>query len=254
MFAIQKKLPRLTFFGLIFALAICTNAQVFAQNGTYPRRAPVHGVVYSLGDMPAIQTNYSQDENAADDSNGEELETTDPEFDSADIENDDSAIEESDVQEDNYQLPRLANVNDPISFAPLSQTQQNDPSQLLTQSYETQVIGNNLSYSDLAGRPGLPSNAYWAAPNFYHRPLIFEERNLERYGNQVRHQHIASAAKFFTTLPLIPYKTGQAIGRREYTLKDRRPGDYVPYEIEQPPLDKRGAFLQAVAAAAIIIP
>ena len=163
----------------------------------------------------------------------------------------------SEIPADDYQLPKLASVHDPIPAAPLSQISQNDPSRLLTTqpSQPDAVFAEQICYADLTGTPAIPATAHWAAPNFYHLPLLFEEVNLERYGNQRRFQNVASAAQFLGTIPVLPYKIGKhARCNRRYTLRHYRPGDCVPYEIERFQFDAHGGFWQALATTAIVIP
>ncbi len=164
---------------------------------------------------------------------------------------------ENEGKNDDYQLPKLANVNDPIALAPLSQIYQDDPSDLLVKQPRRQeaIIAEQLSYTDLTGTFPISSTAHWAAPNFYHRPLLFEETNLERYGNKRRFQNLSSAAHFLGTIPVLPYKIGKHPRcYREYTLRHHRPGDCVPYEVERFQFDVHGGFWQALATAAIVIP
>ncbi len=72
---------------------------------------------------------------------------------------------------------------------------------------------------------------YWAATCFCHRPLYFEEVNLERYGYTVSPvlQPFISGAHFFATIPALPYKmTRHTPHECIYTLGHYRPGDCVP--------------------------
>ena len=112
-----------------------------------------------------------------------------------------------------------------------------------------------MSYADLTSTFSIPTNAHWIAPNFYHRPLLFEDINLERYGNQLRFQNVFSAAHFLGTIPALPYKIGKH-GRchREYTIRHHRPGNCVPYQVERFQFDAPGGFWQALTTAAIVIP
>ena len=73
----------------------------------------------------------------------------------------------------------------------------------------------------------------WVTPTFYHRPLYFEQENLERYGigSSRFTQPIHSAAHFFMSVGLMPYKlTTQHPCEKVYTLGHNRPGDCVPYQ------------------------
>jgi hypothetical protein len=79
---------------------------------------------------------------------------------------------------------------------------------------------------------------YWAAPGFYHRPLYFEQINVERYGHHVCcgpcsdcAQSAVSAAHFFASVPLLPYKMGaDPCCERQYTLGHYRPGSCNPHQ------------------------
>lgn len=87
-----------------------------------------------------------------------------------------------------------------------------------------------------------PMVAAWEAPAFYHRPLYFEEVNLERYGNQHMHlQPVYSAAHFFANTLALPYKMGvNAPCERIYTLGHYRPGDCNPHDRHGLPFSWRG--------------
>jgi hypothetical protein len=51
---------------------------------------------------------------------------------------------------------------------------------------------------------------HWEAPEFWHRPLYFDDVPLERYGQSCHPlaQPVKSGARFFLTLPILPYKAG----------------------------------------------
>ncbi len=73
----------------------------------------------------------------------------------------------------------------------------------------------------------------WVAPTFRHKPLYFEQTNLERYGYGPKRcwQPIASGAHFFGSVGLFPYKLiTQHPYEKVYTLGNNRPGDCVPYQ------------------------
>lgn len=77
----------------------------------------------------------------------------------------------------------------------------------------------------------MPSCYTWISPVFYHKPLYFEQPNLERYGlGCVRPlQPLISSAHFFGSIPLVPYKTLTHHPREKvYTLGHGRPGNCVP--------------------------
>ena len=71
----------------------------------------------------------------------------------------------------------------------------------------------------------------WKAAGYCHKPLYFEDWLLERYG----HSHggladpFVSAAHFFVTLPVLPYKMGVELPWEcVYPLGYYRPGDCAP--------------------------
>ncbi len=73
----------------------------------------------------------------------------------------------------------------------------------------------------------------WISPVFYHKPLYFEQPNLERYGQGTHRllQPAASSVHFFGTIPLLPYKIlTQHPCEKYYTLGNRRPGNCNPVQ------------------------
>ncbi len=73
----------------------------------------------------------------------------------------------------------------------------------------------------------------WVAPTFPHKPLYFEQTNLERYGRGPKRcvQPLYSGAHFFGSILLMPYKViTQHPEERVYPLGNNRPGDRVPYQ------------------------
>ena len=68
--------------------------------------------------------------------------------------------------------------------------------------YENEFIRQSMG----TGRGWMPYSYYWEAAALAHRPVYFEEINLERYGNSFGLvQPVVSAAHFFGTMPLLPY-------------------------------------------------
>jgi hypothetical protein len=75
------------------------------------------------------------------------------------------------------------------------------------------------------------SNYQWAATSLCHRPLYFEQVNLERYGYTVSPilQPAISGAHFFLTIPTLPYKMVVQPPREcVYTLGYYRAGSRAP--------------------------
>ncbi len=98
--------------------------------------------------------------------------------------------------------------------------------------YLAQTIpdGPRITEQDFSWSPDLTT---WASPVFHHRPLYFEQPNLERYGNGCNRylQPALSSAHFFTSVPLMPYKMLRDPPWQDtYTLGERRPGNLVPMQ------------------------
>ncbi len=90
----------------------------------------------------------------------------------------------------------------------------------------------------------------WTASALSHRPLYFEDEQLERYGHCRRPlvQCVLSPAKFFLTFPVLPYEMGLYPPREcIYTLGTYRPGDCSPYWCEPIPLSLRASLFEAGA-------
>jgi len=79
----------------------------------------------------------------------------------------------------------------------------------------------------------MPGVYTWASPSFYHRPLYFEQANLERYGMGPQRcvQPFFSGMHFFSSIALMPYKLlTQHPYERVYSLGNQRPGDAACYQ------------------------
>ena len=99
----------------------------------------------------------------------------------------------------------------------------------------------------------------WKAACLCHKPLYFEQVQLERYGHSWGPyvQPILSGVHFFGTLPILPYKMGIRTPREcVYTLGYYRPGSCAPYMIDPVPFTWRAMMFQGVATTGIsfIIP
>lgn len=101
----------------------------------------------------------------------------------------------------------------------------------------------------------------WAAPSLYHRALLLEEPNLERYGHQVAvcskdnlTQSLISGAHFFGTVPVLPYLVG-AYGccEPQYVLGLYRPGSCNPHRLVKPRDSWRGVAVQAAASTGLVV-
>lgn len=104
-----------------------------------------------------------------------------------------------------------------------------------------------------------PTTVVWAASNLCHKPLYFEEVNLERYGHTAGPvlQPIVSSAHFFANIAVLPYKMGvHSPHECQYALGYYRPGNCAPWIIPPVPLSLKGAWYQAAAVTgtALLVP
>jgi hypothetical protein len=87
----------------------------------------------------------------------------------------------------------------------------------------------------------------WKAAGLCHKPLYFEQVQLERYGHSWPPvvQPLLSGAHFFGTLPILPYKMGLTTPNEcIYTLGYYRPGSCAPYMIHAVPFTWRAAAFE----------
>jgi hypothetical protein len=87
----------------------------------------------------------------------------------------------------------------------------------------------------------------WNATCLCHRPLYFEEINLERYGYGCCEslQPAASAAHFFATIPALPYCMATDCPYEcIYTLGHYRPGSCNPWQCHGPRWSPRAALAE----------
>ena len=95
----------------------------------------------------------------------------------------------------------------------------------------------------------------WASPGICHRPLYFEEVNLERYGltRAGRFQPLCSGAHFFGNAMLLPYRViAEPSCQCTYVLGHHRPGDCVCYQRHWPPLRSTAGLFQAGTVAGLV--
>jgi len=94
----------------------------------------------------------------------------------------------------------------------------------------------------------------WKAAGNCHKPLYFEDWNLERYG----HSHgpldpVFSAAHFFVTLPVLPYKMGVELPWEcVYPLGYYRPGNCAPWTVPAAPISCRGFAVEAATVTGLL--
>jgi hypothetical protein len=96
----------------------------------------------------------------------------------------------------------------------------------------------------------------WKASGLCHKPLYFEEIQLERSG----HEHgpilqpAISTAHFFKNIAFLPYKMGiHPMNECQYALGHYRPGNCAPWSIEPVPLSLRGLASQAKAVTGTVL-
>jgi hypothetical protein len=99
----------------------------------------------------------------------------------------------------------------------------------------------------------------WKASGLCHKPLYFEQVQMERYGHSWGPvlDPIVSGAHFFGTLPVLPYKMGITTPNEcIYTLGYYRPGSCAPYMIPAVPFTWRAAAFEGAAwtTGALVIP
>ncbi|MEX2170647.1 MAG: hypothetical protein WD851_15130 [Pirellulales bacterium] len=153
-----------------------------------------------------------------------------------------------------------------VSPAPprqLQESMQSFPEQYQIRNLAQQQFGSwttpRYDVSMLSSGYG-PSCFAWAAPAVYHRPLYFEQPNVERYGHYVSVckggnclQSAVCAAHFFGTVPLLPYKIGaDPCCERHYVLGAYRPGSCNPHQLVRPEVSCRGLALQGVAVTGLV--
>jgi len=106
------------------------------------------------------------------------------------------------------------------------------------------------SLTTFTGRNWCRTNFAWKATGLCHKPLYFEDVQLERYGHSWNPvlQPFMSAGHFFASVALLPYHMGiNPPGECIYTLGYYRPGSCAPYMIEPFPISLRGAVFEAAA-------
>ncbi len=114
-------------------------------------------------------------------------------------------------------------------------------------------------YEPFDGRNYIASTVQWTASGLCHKPLYFEQVQLERYGHEIGPvlQPLVSSAHFFGSIPILPYKMGiHPPNECQYTLGYYRPGNCAPYMVPPFPISLRGAAVQAgaVIGGAALLP
>ena len=95
----------------------------------------------------------------------------------------------------------------------------------------------------------------WKASALCHKPLYFEDAQLERYGHSAGpiKQPLLSGAHFFANVALLPYNMGlHPPNECRYALGYYRPGSCAPWVIPAFPLSIEGAAMQTMAVTGLI--
>jgi hypothetical protein len=104
-------------------------------------------------------------------------------------------------------------------------------------------------------QPWSPSCLNWAASELAHQPLYFDDQPLERYGQSICPlvQPAISAALFYGTLPVLPYKVGLDHPHAcVSTLGYYRIGTCAPCTHQCLPFSWKGAFLESGAWVGLV--
>ena len=99
-----------------------------------------------------------------------------------------------------------------------------------------------------SGRDWAPLTMTWKASGVCHKPLYFEEVQLERYGHTAGpiDQPFVSGAHFFLNIAALPYHMGIHPPQEcQYPLGYYRPGNCAPWLLPPLPLSIRGGLLAA---------
>jgi hypothetical protein len=110
--------------------------------------------------------------------------------------------------------------------------------------------------SDFHGRHFSQTCFTWKASALSTKAAYFEDVQLERYGHTKvcpALQPIVSGARFFATIPILPYKMGVTPPKEcVYTLGHYQAGNCAPYMVEPFPISPRGALFQAGAVTGAV--
>jgi hypothetical protein len=100
-----------------------------------------------------------------------------------------------------------------------------------------------------------PVTFAWKASALCHKPLYFEEVQLERYGHSMGPflDPLHSGAHFFLNVAVLPYKMGiNPPLECQYALGYYRPGSCAPWLVPPIPLSVRGGLMEAGAVVGLV--
>jgi hypothetical protein len=110
-------------------------------------------------------------------------------------------------------------------------------------------------FEPFEGRQFVASSVQWTASGLCHKPLYFEQVQLERYGHTLGPilQPVVSSAHFFGSIAVLPYQQGiHPPNECQYALGYYRPGDCAPYMLRPIPWSLRGGLTQAAAVTGAV--
>ena len=99
-----------------------------------------------------------------------------------------------------------------------------------------------------------PQTVTWHASTLCHKPLYFENRQLERYGHSRGPylQPVHSTLHFFGSILFLPYNTAiNPPNECQYSLGFYRPGNCAPWLIDPIPFSRDGIRRQALVATGL---
>lgn len=283
-------LRRLTRSGLLLVacLLTCETAQVTAEDGfspipsSIPKTQPVRSALvswlkvnpYAAQDVETDTESVATADDADDDAGTED----DANQDTNETEDDDQAepSDEDSVQPEGDRLGGESIFGGDAKRSPAVQGSRFQLPPLMAATTQTSEIGNGKlpeGYREGAAQTvaALPESGVqrgyawdwatrtWAAPNTFSHPRYFEDRMLERHGYErfPYLQPLASGARFFGTVPLLPYLTTiRNPCDCEYQMGYFRPGSCVPAYLQRPPFERRAVIAEgaSVAKGVLLIP
>ncbi|XZE32712.1 hypothetical protein SH501x_003468 [Pirellulaceae bacterium SH501] len=113
----------------------------------------------------------------------------------------------------------------------------------------------SLNDTSLDPRDFIATTMTWKASGACHKPLYFEEVQLERYGHEWGPwaQPAISSLTFFKNVAVLPYKMGiHPMNECQYSLGYYRPGSCAPWTVGPVPISLRGAAVQAAAVTGAV--
>jgi hypothetical protein len=111
-----------------------------------------------------------------------------------------------------------------------------------------------IESAQVVGRDWAAIDYRWTAPLLCHGPILFEQLNAERYGITYDClQPVTSAAHFFATVPILPYKVWtQGHDHCQYALGYYRPGSCAIPQCYRPRISADASLFEAGVILGII--